>query len=78
MKEGTADSQLPRNTNHRDITARFREPTEDPKERAKEHRTNFSADPDFQNCIRIRIYRLAGEEAAGSSHCFDSDAKKHA
>ena len=47
MKEGTADSQLPRNINHRDTTVQFREPQEDTKERAKEHRINFSADPDF-------------------------------
>ena len=47
VKEGTADSQLPRKINLRNTTVQLREPQEDTKEQAKEPRINFSADPDF-------------------------------
>ena len=64
MKEGTADSQLPHKINSRNNTVPLHEPREDPKEQAKEPRINFSADPDFEKCIRIRAYQLVGIEAA--------------
>ena len=69
MKEGTADSQLPHKINSRNNTVPLREPREDPKEQAKEPRTNFSADPDFQKMHPDPGFQLAGVEAAGSFYC---------
>ena len=75
VKEGTADSQLPRNINHRGIIAQFREPPEDPKERAKEHQTNLSADPDFQNTSGSGFIGWRVKKRLVFSHCFGSDVK---
>ncbi len=75
VTQRTADSRLPHKITSRSkkLSPPYESPKE-PKEQAKKPRTIFSADPDVKICIRIRIYRLAGEEAADFSHCFGSDA----
>ena len=64
VKERTADSQLLNKINPHSKTVPALRIPERAEGAGQQNLDNFSADPDFSNCIRIRAYQLADVERA--------------